>query len=625
MKRLVFVNSNTKVAKVKSFMKMKGIEKYTLLESSQDFREELLVNSADIFIFDFYGDIQIIESLMDFVDHVNDMFVYAESTRIGKMYSRLSPNIWVLPDDVDMLMHFWEMQACTLNNVMLCDSCSKPPLHVREPEGLITKTKRMQILIDQSHIPVHYMDTLGKLHKGKASQIQMTLKPRGLFTRPEGMIRHQPKFGEKVEVPVQEFRPLPVAPKLPPSPAPKPAPIPKPPKPVKPPKPIKVPAPVVVPEPIVEIIPKPIPVPVVVKPPKIKMEKQPKIVAPTEPETQFAKVNMEGAADKVVIEDEFDNRMTLLDEKDTLDGPTSKELGSSILSVLDKLTPSDTKVVVDPAKDVVVVATVVSTQTADELAETGRLAEDERLEALRLEEEAAKRQKILDEENARIAEPEEEEETAVQETAEEIYSEPEPKRGLFGGMFGGSGDKKSKKKKKGGFFEQTDVEWGSSGELVTESVSYSAQAFRSRIITQMDEYMVANSFITSDQRAEIQDVCNTRKMNSGKDVKFGDVALELGIVKEEVYCDIIAGFRNIEVLHWLSLKGLPVVVDRFDRESYGRERFFETSQADDGRVRIIASVNSTAIDEKIRKYAENCIIQYTIDSYVSQKLLELDL
>lgn len=531
MKRLVFVNSNTKVSKIKDFMRMKGIEKYTLLESSQDFREELLVNSADIYIFDFYGDVRIIESLMDFIDHVNDLYVYAESIRIGKMYSRLSPNIFVLPNEVDLFLHFWETPSCELRNAILCDSCGKPPLHVRKPEGLIIKTKKMQVRIDQAHIPVSYMDGYGKVQKGKAAQLQVTLKPRGLFTKAEGMVRHQPKFGEKMEaLPQPEI--IPIAKEEKP---PKPAPVPKPPKP---------------PKPVREKPPKP------VKPPK-----PPKVVE--EPAPKYVEANAEGSGeDAVRIDAGFDNQLSLLETATVQgEGPTAEELQKAV-----------EEVVPEPAEET-------------------------------------------------LPEPE-------PEPVEEILPEPEPEpipvleqeekpRGILGGLFGGK-----KKKEKGGFFEQSDVEFGSSEDLMTEGISYQARAFRAKIITKIDEYLVVNGYINSEQKNAIQAEMDTRMRDSGAEVRFGDLALEMGFVTAEQYCEVVAGFRNIEILQWAQLKNLPVVVDRFDRGSYERERFFETSPTADGRVRIIASVNSTAIDEKIRKYAENSIIQYTIDAYITQKLQE---
>lgn len=609
MKRLVFVNSNTKVAKIKAFMQMKGIQKYTLLESSQDFREELLVNSADIYIFDFYGDIRIIESLMDFVDHVNDLHVYAESIRIGKMYSRLSPDVFVLPSEIDLLLHFWETPSCRLNNAMLCDSCGKPSLHLREPEGLIIKTKRMQVAIDQAQVPVSYMDTYGKVQKGKAAQLQVTLKPRGLFTKPEGMVRHQPKFGEKVEVQQTVFEP-------------RPAPAPKPPKPVKekpvkPPKPVKekpikekpIPEPVV--EPVVQPVASKLPKEPVVKPIVASLLK-PKAPEPEEATVKYVAANMEGSGeDKVHIDDEFDNTLTLLRDQEAVATPTAEDLGKQIQASLDKPKAEVEETLAEvPVEVVTEPVTEETAEVAIEVAPTEEVSESVTVH----DEVYVPDSGVTQEELAgRLQVAQEPEEDSGE------YAEPEaPKKSLFGGLFGG----KSKKKKKEGFFEQTDIDWSGGDELVTESTSYTAQAFRARIITKIDDYMVSNRFITSEQKETVQARVDEIRRSSGKEPRFGDIVLEMGLIDDEKYCDVIAGFRNIEILHWLHIKGLPVVVDRFDRASYGRERFFETTPTADGRVRIIASVNSTAIDEKIRKYAENCIIQYTIDSYITKKLEE---
>lgn len=561
MKRLVFVNSNTKLSKIKAFMHMKGIEKYTLLESSRDFREELLINAADIFIFDYYGDIQVIESLMDFVDHVNELSVYAESIHIGKMYSRLSENVFVLPDEIDLFMHFWETPACTLKNALLSDVCDKPTFYVRRPEGLIVKTKKMQVLLDQTLIPVRYMNNIGKAERGKVSQLQVTLKPRGWFVKPEVMVRHQSKFGERPAVEQTEYTPLPVAkPELPV-------------KPTKPAKPVKE-------KPTKEKKPKP--------PKPIKEPRKTKRVAIAEDpvvDTVYVKANEKGSGrDHVQISDEFDNTLILLDNTTSSEDISVEELSASI----------------DGAK----AEDFVSTENDDENIPEGISESEEETieEPIETVEESVESAEIM-------------EETAL------AVSEQKPKKGLFGGLFCGS-SKKEKKSKNERFFEKTDVEWGSAEIEDTQEIGYAIHAYRAHIITKIEDYMLSEKYLTPSQKQQVQEEFNRRQVAQGGDIKFGDIALEMGFIEEEKYCDCISGFRNIEVLHWAHLQKLPVVVDRFNRESYSMERFFETSPTVDGRVRIIASVNSKAIDEKIRKYAEGCVIQYTIDSYITKKLKE---
>ena len=610
MKRLVFVNSAVRVQYIKEFMRLKGIEKYTLLQSSKEFREELLVNAADVYIFDFYLDASIIEALMDFYDNVNTLHVHAESIRVAKAYSRLTQDVFIIPDEVNFFIHFWEAGFCRLENALICESAGKPVLHVRRPEGLIIKTKRMRVDLTQSKVPTICMDSMGKQLKIKADQMQVTLRPAGLFAKPEVLVRKQPKLGSKLDqTAIPEYKPVPAPPPKPPKPVkppkpPKPVkekPV-KPPKPVKekpvkppkPPKPLKEPKPVAEPvaplPPELEPLTPPTPVTKPEKPLKPKWIKEPKMEPVEEvkeakevKETKEVEVNMTGAADKVAIADEFDNRLRLLDREGNVKKTEAQEVS---LKDLQAALTSRGKVEEEPKK----------TETQEE----------------------PKEPEVQEEQPKVSEEPEVQEEPETQEEQPEISEEPKKK-----GLFGRKKEKKDKKKNKPSLVV-SGMDWDLQPTEPMNTGGYSVKAFKAKIITKIDEYMVSNGYINQEVRDIIDAEFRARQAGESVEVRFGELAVEMGYIDNEQYCDIVAGFRNIEILHWKQLQKYQIVVDRFNANSYATEGFFETTPTEDGRVRVIASVNSDAIDTKIRKYAESCIILYTIDAYILQKLKELE-
>lgn len=114
---LVLINSPSQKHYVEQFLRMKDLYADSILcDELSEFTNELLVDSFDVLVFDFYRDMQVLNALRGFSDSISSAKVYVRNIEAGKMYTSVTQDIYVLPDMVDIMMLFWGSDLTLLDN-----------------------------------------------------------------------------------------------------------------------------------------------------------------------------------------------------------------------------------------------------------------------------------------------------------------------------------------------------------------------------------------------------------------------------------------------------------------------------------------------------------------------------
>ena len=133
---IVYYNSAFYLRTIKQYISLQGIGENEVLyvNDPKVIGEELLFDSFNIYIFDYTLDLLLLEELRkdiaEFKDAVLSITVFVKSSEIGKAYTMLTNNIFILPQAHDIMMYLWQSPIFSLSNVLLAESINKSVFEV---------------------------------------------------------------------------------------------------------------------------------------------------------------------------------------------------------------------------------------------------------------------------------------------------------------------------------------------------------------------------------------------------------------------------------------------------------------------------------------------------------------
>ncbi len=639
MQNLVVINQPNRMNTVKRFIKSRGLQRYSVITTATELMEALLVETSNVYMFDFYLDIPMVNTLADMKDSVNTLMVFVPEARIGNTYLNLTDNIHVMPDEVPMLMYMWDTPATSLQNVLAARAAGTPFCRVSLPNTNV-RPSSIHLDITPRQVKATYSMTSGKVVQDKVKQIQIGVKIKGKpILEDEYDVRKQIGIfndvshnldlpcidGESMEYVAQEISDQPISSGfsfpfdfsfLAREPKPKKE------KPVKQPKPKKE-KPVKQPKPKKE---KP------VKQPKPKRENSVPVsdeifeqISDTMPEVG---VTMEVTAAHEFVKDagkKVENVISqapeskevsevtpvekkhhkLFGKKSDSTKPVSSQddeptgnfdvLGSTVSDV------NMTQVFgsISAAQKVAASEIDVDIKEAEKLLSDGKAATDKSLESVR---NRGKASKIQEDNKA-----DDEKSKPVQEKhLEEI--EPKPVKT----------ERKVEEKPR----ERIKIDLSQS---VKEEQSAPVRkrrlsGLKSSAYSTVEDYMVGNEIITAKQKMEINSELNRRRQLGDSGCRFYDLIIEKELCEPEDMVQIISKVNRMEILNWRQISSMEPIFDEFQLDHCKKLKFFRAPDDSQGNVRIVCSLSAPSLDSSIRRLFDNPRILYTLDQYVMEKL-----
>lgn len=191
MNKVVLVNSAQKIPQVKKFLHLRGVNKYALIQNPEDLGLELMSASCDVFVFDFFMDLSIIQTITDMKEAINDLSVFVSSSDVGRAYASITQSVYVIPKTEDILLNFWDSDACGLNNTVLCELSSRAPVMLNLTRAYPVKTTKLKAVIKSQRINITIEDESGgTVHEG-VSQLDFRVTPIGKEIKKSIAIRRQ--------------------------------------------------------------------------------------------------------------------------------------------------------------------------------------------------------------------------------------------------------------------------------------------------------------------------------------------------------------------------------------------------------------------------------------------------
>lgn len=641
MQNLLVINQPNRINAVKRFAQSRGLQRYSIIKDSGELMRSLLVETSNVYVFDYFLDMPLVNTLADMRDSVNTLMVFVPEARIGNIYLNLTDKIHVMPDEVALLQWMWDTQATSLQNVLACRAAGTPFCMVSMPDMNI-RPDQIQVNVRPRQIKATYSMTSGAVVSSRVNQLQVGIRFKGKpILQDEYDVRNQVGIfssasrvadmpecdlaGDDYVAQQVSSEPIKGGFSFPFSFSfPKPTPKPKKEKPVKEPKPKKE---------------KP------VKPPKPKKEKpvrKPKNEPVQEPpieETPLTPIPTEEAANagmQVTTAPEWATAPKETEKNTPWEAPqfshedgkpkehklpwgthtkkpkqeAADEEPTGTLDVRGSTT-SDVNMEqvfgVVSAKDKEAAAKQeIDTSEADELLKQSKEAE----EAQKAEAAAAKAAR---EEAERLEREKKEREKAEQQATEHPATEPQP--------------------------ETTSTPTPAKKDRITIDLSAATTAtdaapqrdeqrsrmkrrfsnLKSSTYSSVEDYMVGNNMITAKQKMELMSELNMLRQ-SGQSVRFYDLVLKHNLCEPEDMVQIIAKVNRMEILGWKQVENLTPIFDEFQLDHCKKLKFFRAPDDSQGNVRIVCSLSASSIDSSIRRLFDTPRILYTLDQYVVEKL-----
>lgn len=114
---LIYASSQRELSSIKQWLSLTHKEDYLLLYDVDDFINEMLIDSYDIIIFDYYLNVELIDNLRLMDSSYNSIEVFASTMEIGRAYCVLTDNVHILPKAVNLMLYLWEHPAFSLDNI----------------------------------------------------------------------------------------------------------------------------------------------------------------------------------------------------------------------------------------------------------------------------------------------------------------------------------------------------------------------------------------------------------------------------------------------------------------------------------------------------------------------------
>ncbi|MEG2376920.1 MAG: hypothetical protein RSC43_01030 [Clostridia bacterium] len=622
MQNIIMVNQPTRVKIVKRFLESRGISRYAFVKDADELFQYLLVESSNIHVFDFYLDMSILNTLSDMRDSVNTLTVYTPDPKIGEPYLTLTDDIYIMPDEVDLLCWFWDSQTCNLNNVLACRASRKPFCLVSLPQ-MNVRPERIQVNVQSKAIPAKYSLASGAVKNTKVNQLAVGISVKGKKIIDKGEVRKQIGIFDdtprEIDLPVledgstayagQEFTDKPISTGFSFS-------LPTHEKKIKEPK-----------QPKGEKQPKAehekfvrrkmYKLPKAMKPPKEPKQRKQRvknIPLPADDESEV--LSTESVVSSIP---ELGIIVTVANGNDVpstphLDGPdefiTAPKKHDKPKPIKQSKPAKPTDIFSQPLGEQIVedngieqdFGTLsgkasaleqlnIDTSEADLIAENEKLKEDEQRKAQLLADEAERR-RILEEKLA-IHGPKKDAPVQVEKPKEQA-----PKKRIEIVLPTATEDDSSLKRKK------PNLRLAGKGSVV---------------YTTIGDYLYGNKLLSFEDHSMITKYVKEMS-RPGKPLRYGDVALERGLITADDLVLATAKIYRMEVLTWRQLKDMPVMFDDFTRERCKELKFFRTADDADGNVQIIVSASTTKLDSAIRRLFDSPHIRYTIEQYIDKKL-----
>lgn len=626
MQNLLVINQPNRINAVKRFAQSRGLQRYSIIKDSGELIRSLLVETSNVYVFDYFLDMPLVNTLADMRDSVNTLMVFVPEARIGNIYLNLTDKIHVMPDEVALLQWMWDTQATSLQNVLACRAAGTPFCMVSMPDMNI-RPDQIQVNVRPKKIKATYSMTSGAVVSSRVNQLQVGIRFKGKpILQDEYDVRNQVGIfsgasrvadmpecdlaGDDYVAQQVSSGPITGGFSFPFSVSfPKPAPKPKKEKPVKEPKPkkekpVRKPKNEPVQEPPIEETPfTPIPTEEVANA-GMQVTAAPEwATAPKETEKntpweapQFSHEDGKPKEHKLPWATHTKKpKQEVSDEEPvgTLDvyGSTTSDVNMEqvfgVVSAKDKEAAARQE---------------IDTSEADELLKQSKEAE----EAQKAEAAAAKAAR---EEAERLErEKKEREKAAVQPIAEPASAseptQPAPKRDRITIDLSAA---------------TTATDAAPQRDKQRSRMKRRFSNLKSSTYSSVEDYMVGNNMITAKQKMEIMSELNMLRQ-SGQSVRFYDLVLKHNLCEPEDMVQIIAKVNRMEILGWKQVESLNPIFDEFQLDHCKKLKFFRAPDDSHGNVRIVCSLSASSIDSSIRRLFDTPRILYTLDQYVVEKL-----
>lgn len=188
MQNIVLTNKPNKRGILERFIRSRGISNFIVFTETADIGallSDMLVTSDEAFnlhVFDYFGDLSITNTIRDYRDQINLLRIYVTSIEDARPYLTLTDDVFVMPNEYNVLMYFWDSDACRAKNVSAFDLMNIDYFKVVTPTTL-GKTNQLAIDINTQKIPLKYRTASGSIVETTGPQIVVTCKAKSKEVR----------------------------------------------------------------------------------------------------------------------------------------------------------------------------------------------------------------------------------------------------------------------------------------------------------------------------------------------------------------------------------------------------------------------------------------------------------
>lgn len=190
MQNIVVTNKKSKRKAIESFIASRGITAYIILDNSDDLFDSLLIETCNLHVFDYLLDMSLVNTIHDLRDRVNVLQVFVTSTANARPYLTLTDDVFVMPEEYDIMQFFWDSPVCNAQNVLAFESANRKPVQVSLPLDL-GATKRLAVEVKTSEVSLTYETPDGDAKKTKGVQIEVFSKAKAADLSDKLKVRHQ--------------------------------------------------------------------------------------------------------------------------------------------------------------------------------------------------------------------------------------------------------------------------------------------------------------------------------------------------------------------------------------------------------------------------------------------------
>ena len=164
---LVYLTSVLDKSSVEYWLRINGYaDDYYIVTTVDDMWDELMVETCDLLIFDYNGDIQLINELRKMNDYASSIQVFADNSNIGQMYLPITEDIYIIPKAINLMVYLWRHPAFSLSNVLNA-----------EEQGRVIFNVNDFATVDTEKEVLEFKTIIEDLGDSDVASIQLTQKP----------------------------------------------------------------------------------------------------------------------------------------------------------------------------------------------------------------------------------------------------------------------------------------------------------------------------------------------------------------------------------------------------------------------------------------------------------------